>query len=163
MRGRLWALLGAMAIAGCPGVAVRPDGNPAEEKCPTGAREAMEAFNLAPGDKVAIWIDATHQEDGPLTVHDGPIESVTWFPAWESPEGMAELPGNVLLSGRVWTGGPRVVIRYYKARLPDGKVIPFCGEANWNGPGLPKSSGRLGAAAVPLSRGDVSITAQFKG
>ncbi len=162
MRGRFWALLGAIAITGCPGVAIRPDGSPAEEKCPAGAREAMEAFSLAPGDLVAVSIDATHPKEEPLIVYDGPIESSTWDPMGESPGGMAVLPGNVLLSGRVWTGGPRVMIRYYKARLPDGKVIPFCAEVSWQSPGLPKSSSRLGVAVVPLSFGMAAIREQFK-
>ncbi len=155
MRGQFWVLLGAIASAGCPGVAIRPDGSPGDEKCPAGAREAMEAFNLTPGASVSIWVDAARTEEGPLIVYDGPIESVTWL-------NMRALPGDTRLYGRAWTGGPLVVIRYYSARLPDGKVIPFCAVAAENGPGLPKSSGRPGSATLPSSVAGVYITGQFK-
>ena len=153
-KGSLCALLGAVA-AGCPGVPLRPDGSPAEEKCPEGARAAMEAFRLAPGDSVTMDVDATRTEAGPVVIYDGPIESRTWL-------NMMDLPGHTRLYGRVWTGGPRVVIRYYSARLPDGRVIPFCAVAADNGPGLPKSPGRPGAAAVPNSAAEVYITGQFR-
>jgi len=156
-RGQLWVVLGVVAAGGmsCPGVAFRPGDNPGEEKCPAGAKEAMEAFNLAPGDDVPLYVDATRRDPGPLILYDGPIESMTWG-------NMQDLPGPVRLHGRVWTGGPRVVIRYYSARLPDGRVIPFCATATWNGPGLPKSPGRSGSAAIQNLEASVTITGQFK-
>lgn len=153
-RGLFWALLGVAGGAGCPGVPLRPDGSPTEEKCPAGAREAMEALGLAPGDSDHIYVDATQKGPGPLIVYDGPIESMTSLK-------MMDLPGHTRLYGRVWTGGPRVVIRYYSARLPDGKVIPFCAAASWNGHGLPKSPGRPGSAALHSSVASVTITGRF--
>lgn len=152
--GRLLALLGVAVGVGCPGVPLRPDGSPTEEKCPEGAREAMAAFNLGPGNSVSMDVDAAQTEAGPVVVYDGPIESRTWGP-------MEGLPGRVRLYGRAWTGGPRVVIRYYSARLPDGKVIPFCAVATYNGHGLPKSPGRPGSAAVHSSAASVTVTGRF--
>lgn len=154
-RGPLWALLGVVVSTGCPGVAIRPDGSPAEEKCPEGAREAMAAFNLEPGARATMDVDATRTDPGPLIVYDGPVESLTWL-------NMVDLPGRTRLYGRIWTGGPRVVIRYYSARLPDGKVIPFCAVAAENGPGLPKSPGRPGSAALHSSSASVYVTGQFR-
>lgn len=157
-RGPLGALIFVAVSAGCPGVAIRPDGSPAEEDCPEGAREAMEARRLKPGASLVVHVDAAKPSPGkltPLIVYDGPIESETRLP-------VAELPGHTRLQGRIWTGGPRVVIRYYSARLPDGKLIPFCAVAADNGPGLPKSPGRPGSAALEDSSAFVFVTGQFR-
>ena len=157
-----WVLLGAVLGVGCPpNVAIRPDGSPAEEKCPEGAGAAMSVLGLVPfsthrsGSHVSIFLDATQKVIEPLILYDGLIESETWA-------NIEDLPGGTRLQGRVWTGGPKVVIRYYSARLPDGKVIPFCAVAAWNGPGLPKSPCRPGSAAIPSSVAEVYITGQFK-
>jgi len=150
-------VLGAVLGVGCPGVALRPDGSPADEKCPEGAREAIEAFGLEPGSSLVVDLDIARPSQGkptPLIVYDGPIESETWLR-------VAGLPGRTRLLGRVWTGGPRVIIRYYSARLPDGKVIPFCAVAGDNGPGLPKSPGRPGSAALADSVAFIFVTGRF--
>jgi hypothetical protein len=153
LRARAWAFV-ALCM-GC-GVPLRPDGSPAEEQCPAGAKEAMASFGLHPGfSSIVVWIDANRQEDGPLIVYDGPVESAAWGPE-------AELPGGVRLLGRVWTGGPRVVIRYYSARLPDGKVIPFCAVAAEDGHGLPKTPGRSGSAALAYTHAAAIITGVFR-
>lgn len=157
-RAAFGALLGAALGAGCTGVALRPDGSPGDEKCPEGAREAMESFALKPGLSALMEVDATHQSPGrflPLVIYDGPVESVTR-------DSIAELPAKVRLQGWVWTSGPRVIIRYYSARLPDGRVIPFCAVAAENGPGLPKGPGRPGSAALRDTSSWVFITGQFK-
>ena len=154
-RGPFWALLGGVII-GCPGVPLRSDGSPADEKCPAGAREAMAALDLDPGAGFSVFVDASRKGTGlPLIVSDGPIESETLLPA-------EKFPGRTRLQGRIWTSGPRVVIRYYSARLPDGKVIPFCAVAADDGPGLPKSPGRPGFAALQHSTAPVYVTGQFK-
>lgn len=153
--GPLCALLAAVAGAGCAGVPIRPDGSPAEEKCPEGAKEAMAAFGLRPGSGEAVDVDVTRNEAGPLIVYDGPVESRTWL-------NIEELPGHTRLSGRVWTGGPRVVIRYYSARLPDGKVIPFCAVAAEDGPGLSKTPGRPGSAVIAAHSALVVVVGRFR-
>lgn len=147
-------LLALTATLACSGVPLRPDGSPAEEPCPGGAREAMAAYGLAPRSSTEIDLDHAQRRHGPLVVYDGPIESATGFP-------MEDLPAGTRLLGRVWTGGPRVVIRYYSARLPDGKVIPFCGVAGWNGLGLPKAPGRPGSAALEQTFASVYVVPRF--
>jgi hypothetical protein len=101
-----------------------------------------------------MWVDATRTDSGPLVIYDGPVVSETWV-------NMEELPGDTRLYGRVWTSGPRVVIRYYSARLPDGKVIPFCGVAAENGHGLPKGPGRPGSAALKSAFAWVYVVGRF--
>jgi len=140
---------------GCPGVPLRPDGSPAEEKCPEGAREAITSFGLEPGSSTAVFVEVSRTMPGPLIVYDGPIESMTWGP-------MEELPGRTRLQGRIWTSGPRVVIRYYSATLPDGRHIPFCAVAGDNGPGLPKTPGRPGSAALEGPAVTIYVTGQFR-
>jgi hypothetical protein len=63
MNGKLWMLLSSVAvIMGCPDVPLRPDGSPGDEKCPAGAREAMEAFDLIPGNAITVDVDANRTE-----------------------------------------------------------------------------------------------------
>lgn len=110
----------------------------------------MEALGLPSSNfDLVVYVDATRKGPGPIVVYDGPIESVLVAP-------------GAHFYGRVWTGGPRVVIRYYSARLPDGQVIPFCAvAADDDGLGLSKSPGRPGSAAV-YSRAFVTITGRFR-
>lgn len=155
---KLGPLVATWALLGCTGgVALRPDGSPADEKCPEEAREAMASLHLNyPGTSAVIWVDATRKDQDPLIVYDGPVESITWV-------NMEDLPGKTLLYGRIWTGGPRVVIRYYSARLPGGERIPFCGVAVWEGEhGIPKSSGRPGSAAIQNSHAWVYPVGGFR-
>lgn len=150
-----WALLGIAIGVACVGVPLRPDGSPAEEECPKGAIEAMKALRLRPGDGPLVYVDAARKDDGPLIVYDGPVESLTQG-------NRALLPDQTRLYGRIWTSGPRVVIRYYKARLPDGTVIPFCAAVGYDGRhGLPKSPGRPGSAALEDSSAFVHCTGGF--
>ncbi len=157
-RAALCAALGVVAGAGCASVPLRADGSPVEEKCPEGARKAMASFGLRKGLAGIVEVGATQQSRDiltPLIVYDGPIESVTWSP-------IVKLPAETRLQGRVWTRGPRVVIRYYSARLPDGKVIPFCGVAAENGHGLPGSPGHPGTAAIKDTTAWVYFVERFR-
>ena len=155
IRGRLGAVVFLGLASGCPTVPLRPDGSPADERCPEGAREAITSFELVPGSSTTVFVDVTRKVSGPLIVYDGPVESETWGP-------MEELPGGTRLQGRIWTSGPRVVIRYYSATLPDGRHTPFCAVAAENGPGLPKTPGRPGSAALEQSFVEIFVTGQFK-
>ena len=150
-----WALLGIAIGVACVNVPLQPDGSPAEEECPKGAIEAMKALRFRPGDGPLVYIDAARKDDGPLIVYDGPVESLTL-------NNTGLLPESTRLYGRIWTSGPRVVIRYYSARLPDGKVIPFCAAVGHDGRhGLPKFSGRPGSAALEDSTVFVHATGRF--
>lgn len=150
-----------LALLACGGVQLRPDGSPAEEPCPAGAAAAMRSFGLVPaeggrlGSGEMIELDVTQRRDGPMVIYDGPIES-------ELSLNMVYLPERTRLQGRVWTGGPRAVIRYYSARLPDGRQIPFCAVVGENGPGLPKASGRPGSAALARIYARVYVVSRFR-
>jgi hypothetical protein len=153
LKFRAWVFLALCAGCGLP---LRPDGSPVEERCPAGAREAMESLGLHPGSVGSVDLDVSRRERDPLILYDGPIESETWT-------SVADFPGQTRLYGRVWTSGPWVVIRYYSARLPDGKVIPVCAvAAEGRGPGIPKSPGRSGSAAVEHSSAAFFIVGQFR-
>jgi hypothetical protein len=86
----------------------------------------MAALNLRPGDTATVEIDANQFGREPLTVNAGPIESIMMEP-------MGELGGATRLYGRVWTSGPRVVIRYYRGQRARGNVFPICAVARLGG------------------------------
>jgi hypothetical protein len=125
------ALLSCAALllvsSGCPGtatggVSLRPDGTPGPQECPEKAREAMNYLRMFVGEAAWVQIDA-NQSSNPITLYDGPIESVL-----EDNLGLLEAPSR--LYGRVWTGGPQVVIRYYEAQpVKGGNKVPLCAVA----------------------------------
>lgn len=115
----------------------------------------VPAHDGHPGSSTQMDVDAAQRmREGALILYDGPLESATNYQ-------MEDLPPETHLSGRVWTGGPRVVIRYYTAQLPDGQRIPFCAVAGWNGPGLPKTPGRPGSAAI-TTPASVYVVSRFR-
>lgn len=113
--------------AGCPGTgtsgaALRPDGTPGPEECPAESRKAMSYLRMFVGEAALVQIDA-NQSSSPLTLYDGPIESVL-----EEDLGLVEAPSR--LYGRVWTNGPQAVIRYYAAQpVRGGDQVPICAVA----------------------------------
>lgn len=117
------------------------NGLPAPEACPEISHGYMNALQLKPGDTASIEIDANQFEREPLTVQDGPIESLML-------EGMGGL-GATRLYGRVWTSGPRVVIRYYRAQHPTGgNPIPICAVARAGSGQLEGKPGKTPGSAV---------------
>jgi len=97
----------------------------------------MEALNLRPGLSSAhVELDANQYDREPLTLTDGPIESIML-------ESMGQLGATTRLYGRVWTGGPRVVIRYYAAQRAGGNVIPICAVARLGSGQLEGKPGRF--------------------
>jgi hypothetical protein len=113
-------------FSGCatiPGhVPLRPDGSPGPEDCPEKALETMRILRLRVGDAADVELDANQMDARPITLYDGPVESIL-----ENDLGILE--GNTRLYGRVWTGGPQVVIRYYQAQPVDGDLVPICAVA----------------------------------
>lgn len=113
--------------SGCAGtatgsVALRPDGTPGPQECPEKAREAMNYLRMFVGEAAWVLIDA-NQSSSPITLYDGPIESVL-----EDNLGLLEAPAR--LYGQVWTGGAQVVIRYYEAQpVKGGNKVPICAVA----------------------------------
>ena len=130
MRASLAALLliacvtpeGDLITAGA-NVPLRSDGTPGPERCPQRALEVMRAMELEPGHSAApIELDANQIEREPLTLIAGPIESVMM-----GTRGC--LGATTRLYGRVWTSGPRVVIRYYYAQRAGQEPLPICAVA----------------------------------
>ncbi len=116
-----------MFLAGCAttsagGVWLRPDGTPGPQKCPEEARTAMGYLSLYVGEGAFVRIDA-NQTAGPITLYDGPVESVL-----QDDLGLLEAPAR--LYGYVWTAGPQVIIRYYEAHpLRGSNKVPICAVA----------------------------------
>lgn len=131
------------------------DGSPAPEPCPKEAKLVMQALRLRPGDTARVEIDANQIQREPLTVNAGPIESIMWEP-------MGGLGGASRLYGRVWTSGPRVVIRYYKAQMPGGEVLPICAVARKGGGQLEAKPGKYpGSAELKFSTALAFVVEDF--
>ena len=103
-------------------VALRPDGTPGPQECPEEARKAMRYVRLHVGDAALVELDANQVGAQPITLYDGPVESML-----KDDLGMLESPTR--LYGWVWTSGPQVVIRYYEAQSANGDKIPICAVA----------------------------------
>src|SRR3954471_20143035 len=113
----------AIVFCGCPtGVWLRPDGTPGPERCSDEAKRAMDILQLHVGAAAHVELDANQSRSSPITLYDGPLESVLW-------DNFGLLQGGIHLYGRVWTAGPQVVIRYYEAQRPDSQPIPICAVA----------------------------------
>jgi hypothetical protein len=104
------------------GVSLRPDGTPGSQECPEKALEVMRYLKLRVGDASLVELDANQISSRRITLYDGPIESML-------KEDLGTLEATTRLYGQVWTSGPQVVIRYYKAHPPDGDEVPICAVA----------------------------------
>lgn len=158
-----------VALAGCPMPRAKSDlieaganvpllgsGLPAPEPCPEIARAFMNVLQLKPGDSAEIEIDANQFEREPLPIQAGPIESIMLG-------GMGDLGGASLLYGRVWTSGPRVVIRYYRVqRATGGDPIPICAVARAGGGQMEGKPGKFpGTAELPYSSATAFVVRDF--
>lgn len=149
--------------SGCPAtgtgagaVVLRSDGTPGPEKCPAEALKAMEYVRLSVGDAAWIELDANQDDTSPMTLYEGPIESYL-----DNDLGLLESPTR--LYGRVWTGGPQVVIRYYEARPPRGTKIPICAVARLaKGQLRKRPDSKPGTAILEFSRASVYIVDDFR-
>jgi hypothetical protein len=117
------------AFFGCTtggGVWLRPDGSPGPQECPAEAKQTIRWMNLHAGDSTSVLLDAKQGGSQRIILYDGPVESFVWGD-------LGPLSGGSRLYGRVWTGGPHVVIRYYEALPSNGEKIPFCAVAQLDG------------------------------
>lgn len=146
--------------SGCattPGhVPLLPDGSPGSEDCPEKALETMRILRLHVGDAAGVELDANQVDARPITLHDGPVESIL--------EGdLSLLEGNTRLYGQVWTGGPQVVIRYYQAHPVDGDPVPICAVARLAKGELRKRPGsKPGTAVLDYSDASAYIVNSFR-
>ncbi|HEX8822133.1 MAG TPA: serine/threonine-protein kinase [Archangium sp.] len=137
-----------MGLTACTGVPLRPDGSPGPQDCPEGAKAAMRELAITSQHAWSIFIGGTSKVWDNYVIADGDVDSFM-------PMGFHGLPEGTRLRGKVWTGGPRAIARYYEAILPDGTLVPFCGvttyeSGNLKRLGIPKFPGpRPGTAILP--------------
>jgi hypothetical protein len=147
-----------LALSGCPpgSVPLRPDGTPGPEKCPEEALKAMRLLRLRVGDSAWVELDANQIDTSPITLYEGPIESMV-------SNDLGPLESPTRLYGRVWTDGPQVVIRYYEARPPDGDIIPICAVARLSKGQFKKLPGsKPGMAIIEFSVAGVNVVDSFR-
>ena len=138
------------------GVALRPDGTPGPEKCPSEAITTMRILRLHVGDAASVELDVNQTDARPLYLYEGPVESML-------NTDLGILPGVTRLYGRVWTNGPHVVVRYYEAHPPDGEKIPICAVARLAKGQLRKLPGsKPGIAELEFSVASVYIVDSFR-
>jgi hypothetical protein len=147
-------------ISGCattPGhVPLFPDGSPEPEDCPEKALETMRILRLRVGDAAGVELDANQMGARPITLHDGPVESIL-------EDDLGILEGNTRLYGRVWTGGPQVVVRYYQAHPVDGDPVPICAVARLSKGQLRKRpESKPGTAILDYSIASAYIVNSFR-
>lgn len=151
------ALLLSTAL-GCTasGVSLRSDGSPGPEECPEEALKVMRYLRLTIGDGAMVELDLNQADTSPITLYDGPIES-------ELIRRLGPFEPPTRLYGRVWTGGPQVVIRYYQARPPNGEITPICAVARLARGQMKKlPESKPGTAVVEFSSAGVYIVDAFR-
>jgi len=140
------AALSFFMLSGCTGtgmVVLRPDRSPGPEPCPKKALETMANLRLHVGSSAWIDLDLNKKGQDNITVNDGPIESALQEAL------VPPLYFGTRLYGRVWTGGPDVVIRYYQAQpLDSGPPIDICAVARLSDGQLRKKPGPAPGSAV---------------
>nr|WP_163994018.1 serine/threonine protein kinase [Pyxidicoccus caerfyrddinensis] len=152
-----WVAL-VLAIAGCSasGVSLRPDGTPGPQECSEEALKTMRILRLRVSDSADVELDANQIDARPITLYDGPVESYL-----DSQLGTLE-PGTRLY-GRVWTGGPQVVVRFYEAHPPDGDAVPICAVARLgNGQLRKRPDSKPGTAILDYSGASVFVVNAFR-
>ena len=138
------------------GISLRPDGSPGPEPCPEKALEAMRKLGLSVGDSSIVELDVNQANTSPITMYDGPVESMLLDP-------LGNIPGVTRLYGRVWTGGPQVVIRYYEMHVPDEEPVPICAVARLARGQLKKKPESLpGTGILEFSKAALYIVNSFR-
>lgn len=137
-------------------VALRPDGTPGPQECPEESKKAMRYMKLRVGDAAWVELDANQIKSKPITLYDGPIESML-------KNDLGILEATTRLYGQVWTGGPQVVIRYYEAHPPESEKVPICAVARLSENQLRKRPESLpGTAILDFSVSGVNIVDSFR-
>jgi hypothetical protein len=117
----------------------------------------MRYLRLFVGESAWVELDANQSLTDAVTLYEGPIESIL-----DEDLGLLEAPAR--LYGRVWTGGPQVVIRYYEAQpLDGGDKVPICAVARLGMGQLRKrADSKPGTAILGSSRAGVFIVDGFR-
>nr|WCO03990.1 serine/threonine protein kinase [Cystobacter sp.] len=116
----------------------------------------MRRLGLSVGDSSDVELDVNQTQASPITLYDGPVESMLNSP-------LGPLPVVTRLYGRVWTGGPQVVVRYYEAHPPDEEPIPICAVARLaRGQLRKKPESKPGTAILEFSSAGLYIVNSFR-
>lgn len=149
----LGALVGCATVGGVP---LRSDGTPGSEKCSEEALLAMRIVGLRVGDGGDVELDVNQADDSPITLYDGPVES-------DLNSFLGPLGRGTRLYGRVWTGGPQVVIRYYEAHPLGRDKFPICAVARLaRGQMKKRPESKPGTAIVEYSSAGVFVVDSFR-
>lgn len=115
----------------------------------------MGIMGLEPGDGVTADIDTSQADQSPISLNDGPIESMIFGSLGYFG------PGSTFY-GRVWTGGPNVVIRYYEARAAAGGRVKICAVARLAHGNMRKLPGsKPGNALLEFPKTSIVIVDEF--
>jgi hypothetical protein len=116
----------------------------------------MRILRMQVGDAADVELDANQIDARPITLYDGPVESFL-------DGSLGTLDPATRLYGRVWTGGPLVVVRYYEAKPPDGDTVPICAVARLGDGQLRKHpESKPGTAIVDYSNASVFVVDSFR-
>jgi hypothetical protein len=103
-----------------------------------------------------VELDANQVAARPITLYDGPVESIL-------DSELGTLNPGTRLYGQVWTGGPQVVVRYSEARPPDGDTMPICAVARLgNGQMRKRPESMPGTAILDYSGAAVFVVDAFR-
>ena len=147
-----------LVAAGCPsaGVSLRSDGAPGPEECTEKALETMRILRMRVGHSADVYLDANQIDASPITLYDGAVESFLYG-------SLGTLEAGTRLYGRVWTGGPQVVVRYYEAHPPDGDKVAICAVARLgNGQMRKRPDSAPGTAILDSSEASVFVVDSFR-
>lgn len=116
----------------------------------------MRILGLEVGDGAGVELDVNQADDSPITLYEGPVESDLNSP-------LGPLSPATRLYGRVWTGGPQVVIRYYEAHPPNRSKFPICAVARLaRGQMKKRPESKPGTAILEFSSAGVFIVDAFR-
>jgi hypothetical protein len=116
----------------------------------------MRYLKLHVGDAAWVELDANQVGAKPITLYDGPVESVLQ-------DELGTLDATTRLYGWVWTSGPQVVVRYYEAHPPDGDKVPICAVARLGDGQLRKRpESKPGTAILEFSAASAFIVDSFR-
>jgi len=145
--------------AGCQttgAVVLRADGSPGPEDCPEEALKTMNILRMRVGDSADVQFDANQIDADPITLYDGPVESLLF-------SSLGTLETGTRLYGRVWTGGPQVVVRWYQAHPVDGDPLPICAVARFGGNQLRKRpDSKPGTAILSYAGASAFVVNSFR-
>jgi hypothetical protein len=117
----------------------------------------MRILGIRVGDGASVELDVTRPKLSPITLYEGEIESEM------TDDYLGPLRPPTRLYGRVWTGGPQVVVRYYEAQAPGREKFPICAVARVaRGQLRKRPESKPGTAIIEYSSASVFIVNAFR-